>query len=79
MVVAQKIGQALQAVFEPVKVGVLVVGEEVPHTHLHLVPFTRLDQLNFANADPSPDPAALDDAQRRIRAQLDAAGHAAHP
>lgn len=77
--VGQKIGQAQQEVFQPVKVGVLVVGEEVPHTHLHLVPFHTLDQLSFTNADPNPDPAALDDAAERLRAALRAAGHAEVP
>ena len=35
----------------------LVVGEEVPHTHVHLVPFNELAQMSFANADLDPDPA----------------------
>lgn len=75
MVVAQKIGRAQQDVFQPVKVGVLIVGEEVPHTHLHLVPFHSLAQLNFANADQDPDPATLDQAADRLRGALRAAGH----
>ena len=40
--VAKAIGGALQEAFQPSRVGVLVVGEEVPHTHVHLVPFTEL-------------------------------------
>jgi histidine triad (HIT) family protein len=70
MDVARQIGQAQQAAFSPTKFGVLVVGEEVPHAHVHLVPFTGLDQLNFANADPDPDPAALDSAADTLRAAL---------
>ena len=76
--VAQTIGKALQEAFQPSRVGVLVVGEEVPHTHLHLVPFTSLSQLSFANQDTSPDPQALDEQQERIRATLRAHGHGAH-
>jgi diadenosine tetraphosphate (Ap4A) HIT family hydrolase len=68
--VARTIGRALDQVFSPTKVGVLVVGEEVAHAHVHLVPFTSLTQLSFANADPNPDAAALDDAAERIRAAL---------
>jgi diadenosine tetraphosphate (Ap4A) HIT family hydrolase len=75
--VAQTIAKALDAEYRPSKVGVLVVGEEVPHTHIHLVPFTELGQLSFANQDLSPDPAALDDQQRRTREALRAAGHGA--
>lgn len=73
--VGQKIGRAQQDVFQPVKVGLLVVGEEVPHTHLHLVPFHHLSQLELANADHDPDPAALDDAAERLRSTLRAHGH----
>lgn len=76
MEVARVIGRVLQDQFQPTKVGVLVVGEEVPHAHVHLVPFTGLDQLDFSNADPSPDPAALDAAAERIRAGLRAVGAA---
>jgi len=75
--VSQSIGRALDAVFEPQKVGVIVVGEEVPHTHIHLVPFHDLSQMSFANADQSPDPAAQDDQAERIRARLRADGHSA--
>ncbi len=73
--VAQKIGRAQQDTFRPVKVAVLVVGEEVPHTHLHLVPFHDLSQLNFANADHDPDPADLDRAAEQLRTALREAGH----
>jgi histidine triad (HIT) family protein len=76
--VAQTIGKALQEAFRPSRVGVLVVGDEVPHTHVHLVPFTELSQLSFANQDANPDPAALDEQMERIRAALRAHGHAAH-
>ncbi len=40
----------------------LIVGEEVPHTHLHVVPINQPDELTFAHVDPSPAPGALDDA-----------------
>ncbi len=76
MEVARTIGRVLQDEFQPTKVGVLVVGEEVPHAHVHLVPFRSLDQLDFANADHDPDPAELDDVAARIRAGLRAAGAA---
>jgi histidine triad (HIT) family protein len=76
--VAQAIGKALQEAFQPSRVGVLVVGEEVPHTHIHLVPFTSLGQMSFANQDPNPDPADLDRYQDQIRATLRAHGHGAH-
>ena len=72
--VARLVGRAQQEAFSPSRVGVLVVGEEVPHAHVHLVPFDDLAQLDFANAAAPPDPAALDDAAPRLRAPLRAAG-----
>jgi len=43
----------------------------VPHTHLHVIPMHTMADLDFANADPSPDPDALDDAADRLRRALD--------
>jgi histidine triad (HIT) family protein len=74
--VAQKVGRAIQAAFSPVKVGLMIAGLEVPHVHMHLVPIHELRDLDFARADASPAPAALDDAAARLRAALRAAGHA---
>lgn len=73
--VAQTIAQALDSIYQPTKVGVLVVGEEVPHAHVHLVPFTSLSQMSFANQDTNPAPEALDEQADALRAALRAAGH----
>ncbi len=73
--VAQTIGQALDGIYQPTRVGVLVVGEEVPHVHVHLVPFTDLRQMSFANQDTEPAPDALDGQADALRAALRAAGH----
>lgn len=73
--VSQHIGRAQQQAFSPVKVAVLVVGEEVPHCHIHLVPYHELSQIDFTNADPSPSPKSLDQAADSLRAALRAAGH----
>ncbi len=75
--VAQTISQALHSIYRPTKVGVLVVGEEVPHAHIHLVPFTQLSQMSFANQDTNPAAAALDEQAEALRTALRAAGHAA--
>ena len=70
MHVAQWVGRAQQAAFSPRRIGVLVVGDEVPHVHLHIVPINHAGELSFAHADPSPPPEALDDAAERLRARL---------
>ncbi|HEX6254341.1 MAG TPA: HIT family protein [Euzebyales bacterium] len=69
--VAQRLGRALQRAYDPVKVGVILAGMEVPHVHIHLVPIDHERDLNFANADPDPSPADLDRAAETIRTALD--------
>ena len=70
LAVARRVGRAQQEVFAPVKVGLMIAGLEVPHVHLHVVPVFDVHDLDFANADPSPDPDVLDDAAERLRSAL---------
>ncbi len=67
--VAQHIGRAQDLEWKPRRIGLLIVGEEVPHTHLHVVPIDNPGQLSFANARPA-EATALEDAASRIRARL---------
>ena len=76
MTVAQVVGQAQMAAFAPARIGMIIAGLEVPHTHLHLIPIDTEADLSFAKADPSPDPVALDDAAARLRDALGATGRA---
>jgi histidine triad (HIT) family protein len=68
--VAQQIGKAQQLEWNPARIGVLIVGEEVPHTHLHVVPINSPNELSFAHVDGAPDAAAMDNAAERLRARL---------
>lgn len=73
--VAHEVGRAIQEAFSPTKVGLMIAGLEVAHTHLHLVPIDGLHDLDFSNADANPDPAAMDAAAEKLRIALRAAGH----
>jgi histidine triad (HIT) family protein len=73
--VGRAIGKAIDRAFRPAKVGLMIAGLEVPHTHLHLIPIHELADLNPANQDPNPDPADLDRAAEAIRSALRALGH----
>jgi diadenosine tetraphosphate (Ap4A) HIT family hydrolase len=75
MLVAQAIGKVQQEVFSPARIGLIVAGFEVPHTHLHVIPTRSMADLNFANAESDPDEEVMDDAARRLREALVAAGH----
>jgi histidine triad (HIT) family protein len=68
--VSQQVGKAIDRVFEPEKVGLIIAGLEVSHVHLHVTPIHALQDLNFANADWNPDPADLDAAAEKIRGAL---------
>lgn len=70
MVVAQRIGRAQQAAFNPTRVGLMVAGLEVPHVHLHVVPIDTVTDLDFANAHSGADPQSLTEAADAITAAL---------
>jgi diadenosine tetraphosphate (Ap4A) HIT family hydrolase len=63
---SRRVGAAIKDVFQPRRVALMLVGLEVPHCHVHLVPITDESQLSFALADPHPDPADLDDVAARL-------------
>jgi histidine triad (HIT) family protein len=75
MIVAQRIARAQQTAFNPTRVGLLIAGLEVPHCHLHAIPFNRESELHFENADPSATAESLEAAASAIRAELAAAGY----
>jgi histidine triad (HIT) family protein len=68
--VTRVIGVAQRAAFGCERVGVIVAGYEVPHTHVHVIPTNDMSELSFANAAPSVDRDALDRAASAIRAEL---------
>ena len=46
---AKKVAQALKRTVPCIKVGMAVVGLEVPHAHIHLIPMVGIGDLNFSN------------------------------
>lgn len=49
MLFSQIVAKALKKVVDCKKIGMSVVGLEVPHAHVHLIPINRLDDMNFSN------------------------------
>ncbi len=68
--VAHRIGLAQKAAFDCDKVGLIVAGYEVPHTHIHVIPTTNMGQLSFANAAASISRDDLEAAAAAIKAHL---------
>ena len=73
--VAQIVGKAIDAAFQPTKVGLMIAGLEIPHVHIHVVPINTVNDLDFANADTDVSDAALDEAAQRIGAALAEMGY----
>ncbi len=71
MSVSKRLGNAVQAAFSPERVGLMIAGFEVPHTHVHVVPMFGISDLDFANAATSVDRDDLDAAAAAIIAALD--------
>lgn len=49
MVFAKKVAASLEKSVECVRVGVAVIGLEVPHAHIHLIPIKKEADMNFRN------------------------------
>ena len=47
MVYAKKIAKAIEAVVPCARIGIAVVGLEVPHTHIHLIPINPVGDIDF--------------------------------
>jgi diadenosine tetraphosphate (Ap4A) HIT family hydrolase len=58
--VSHRISRALSVAFPCEKVGLIIAGYEVNHSHIHLIPTTHMGQLNFANAAASVERSTLE-------------------
>jgi histidine triad (HIT) family protein len=67
---AQPIARAIERAFPCARCGMAVIGLEVPHAHLHLVPIDGADDLNFTRHKLKLSPAQLKAAQEKLVAQL---------
>ena len=67
---AQPIAKAIQETFPCKRCGIAVIGLEVPHAHLHIVPINSAEDLNFTRPKLKPTPEELLDAQTRILEKL---------
>ncbi len=70
--VSGRIGRALERAYDCARVGMIIAGYEVPHTHIHVVPTNDMSEFNFANAAASVDRAELEGHAARIVAALGA-------
>ena len=50
MVFSKMVAGKLQAVIPCDRIGVSVIGLEVPHAHIHLVPINKIEDMNFSKS-----------------------------
>lgn len=72
--VAQTIGRAQQRAFSPTRIGLIIAGMEVPHTHLHVIPIQSEADLDFSRADSAATGESLDAAAEAVRDALRSMG-----
>lgn len=70
LVFAKPIAKAIEQTFDCKRCGISVVGLEVPHAHMHLVPINSMDDLNFTRAKMQPSPETLKEIQSQILKNL---------
>ena len=69
-VFAKKVAKAIEKSIPCLRIGVAVMGLEVPHTHIHLVPMEREKDLNFSNPKLKIDPIEMEEIASKIRANF---------
>ena len=64
---AKQVAKAMKSVVSCRKIGVAVVGLEVPHAHIHLIPINSVADMNFANPKLSFSQEQLSALAERIK------------
>jgi histidine triad (HIT) family protein len=67
---AKKVAKALKATFPCQRIGVAVLGMEVPHTHIHLIPLQKESDMLFSNPKLTFTPEEFAEIAARIQAAL---------
>ncbi len=71
LVFAQPIAKAIEASFDCARCGISVVGLEVPHAHMHLIPINSADDLNFTRKKIEVTDSEMKEIHQQLKAALD--------
>ncbi len=66
LVFAKPIAKAIENVFDCNRCGISVIGIEVPHAHVHLMPINNANDINFTRGKLSLDKEELKEIQNKI-------------
>jgi histidine triad (HIT) family protein len=72
LIFAKPIATAIEKEIPCKRCGLSVVGLEVPHAHLHLIPLNNMDDINFTRKKLSPTEEKLQKTQQKILNALNA-------
>ena len=67
---AKIVAIGLKKAFPCKKVGVAVIGLEVPHAHIHLIPMNNVSDMNFTKEKLKPSEEELAEVAIKIKAEL---------
>lgn len=70
LVFAKPIAHAIEKAFDCNRCGISVIGLEVPHAHMHLVPINSANDLNFNRLRMNATPVELNAVQEKIKANI---------
>lgn len=69
MAFSRKVGKAIEAVIPCERVGMTVIGLEVPHVHVHLIPLTSMKNATFQHKEKL-EPKEFEEIAGKIRAAI---------
>jgi histidine triad (HIT) family protein len=67
---AKIVATAMKRVIPCIKIGVAVIGLEVPHAHIHLIPMNSVSDMNFSKSKLSFTPEQLEATAEKIKEAL---------
>ncbi|GAA3960739.1 nuclease A inhibitor family protein [Hymenobacter antarcticus] len=70
-VFAQRVARGVQAAVPCKRIGVAVIGLEVPHAHIHLIPMNKVSDMNFANPKIKVPEARMQELAAAIAAKVE--------
>lgn len=70
MLFAKKVSAAIEKNVSCVRIGMAVIGLEVPHAHIHLIPITKESDMNFKNAKLKLSSDEMNEIAAEIRKNL---------
>ncbi|HEX8545479.1 MAG TPA: HIT family protein [Cytophagaceae bacterium] len=67
---SKKVATALKKAVPCIRIGVTVIGLEVPHTHIHLIPLNSMNDINFSRSKLSYSKEYMEEVAEKIRQGL---------